>query len=237
MKIAIVGKGMMGRLIREMAEEIPGVEAVYTIEPARGESLFDVPKPDVIIDFSHPDALEGICAYVKAQKSPVGIVFGTTGFTEEQEAAIAELSSYGPVIKSYNYSYGINTLKKLLGYGMPLLARRADIEIVEKHHNHKVDAPSGTALMLAEICDPAHEKAWVCGRQGESRRGDELGIHSIRGGTIFGEHDVIFALKDEVIEIRHTAFSTRIFAKGAIEAALWLNGKKKGMYSIEDVFY
>lgn len=237
MKIAIVGKGMMGRLIREMAEEIPGVEAVYTVEPLRGESLFDIPKPDVVIDFSHPNALEDICAYVREQKGSVGVVFGTTGFSTEQEDAIAELGSCAPVIKSYNYSYGVNTLKRLLAFGMPLLGTRADIEIIEKHHSHKVDAPSGTALMLAEICDPGHEKKWTCGRQGESRRGDELGLHSIRGGTIFGEHNVIFALKDEVIEIRHTAFSKRIFAKGAIEAALWLNGKKKGMYSIEDVFY
>ena len=91
--------------------------------------------------------------------------------------------------------------------------------------------------MLAEICDPDHAKTWVCGREGEAKRGDELGIHSVRGGTIFGEHDVIFALKDEILEIRHTAFSKRIFAKGAIEAALWLNGKKPGIYSIEDVFY
>ena len=168
----------------------------------------------------------------------VPVVLCTTGLSEEQLTKVKDASEKVAVLKSANMSLGINMLLKLLQDATKILAPAGyDIEIVEKHHNQKVDAPSGTALMLAEICDPAHEKDWVCGRQGESRRGDELGIHSIRGGTIFGEHDVIFALKDEVIEIRHTAFSKRIFAKGAIEAALWLNGKKKGMYSIEDVFY
>jgi len=237
MNLAIAGTGMMGSLIKDMAKELPEIERVDTVEPAAGESFFDLPSPDVIIDFSHPDALTDICRYVKARDGKTGVVFGTTGFTPAQLAWIRELSNTAPVIQSYNYSYGIQTLKQLLGCAMPMLGSRSDIEIIEKHHNLKVDAPSGTALMLAGICDPDRQRSWLYGRQGEGKRGDEIGIHSLRAGTIFGEHSIVFALEDEVIEISHTAFSKRIFAKGAIEAALWLNGKKKGMYAIEDVFY
>ncbi len=241
MRLAIVGKGMMGSLIEQLAEDRiragKGIQSVTAIEPMRGETLFDVPEPDVIIDFSHPDALADICRYVREKEGKCGVVFGTTGFSEEQLAEIRNLGSITPVIQSYNYSYGVQTLKQLLGCAMPMLGNRSDIEIIEKHHNLKVDAPSGTALMLAGICDPGHERSWLCGRQGAGKRGDEIGIHSLRGGTIFGEHNVIFALEDEVIGISHTAFSKKIFAKGALEAAVWLKGKKKGIYSIEDVFY
>ena len=237
MKLAVVGKGMMGSLIGEMAEMNADVEHVDVLEPAVGESLFDIPAPDVIIDFSHPDALSDICRYVTDRDGATGIVFGTTGFRQEQLEHIQRLGEIAPVIQSYNYSYGVQTLKNLLASSLPMLEHKADIEIIEKHHNQKVDAPSGTALMLAGICDPAHRKKWQCGRDGNSKRKDEIGIHSLRGGTIFGEHHVVFAMEDEIIEISHRAFSKRIFAKGALEAALWLNGKKRGIYSIEDVFY
>lgn len=237
MKLAIVGTGMMGTLIGEISKTHPAVESVVSIEPLKGESLFDVKCVDVIIDFSHPDALADICSYVKARKGMTGVVFGTTGFSIPQLDIIRALGDIAPVIQSYNYSYGVQTLKKLLNCAMPMLDGRADIEIIEKHHNLKADAPSGTALMLAGVCDPDHQRKWLCGRQGEGKRQEEIGIHSLRGGTIFGEHNIVFALEDEVIEISHTAFSKRIFAKGAVEAALWLSCKKKGMYSIEDVFY
>ena len=237
MKLVVVGKGMMGSLIGERAEMNADVEHVDVLEPAVGESLFDIPAPDVIIDFSHPDALSDICRYVTDRGGRTGVVFGTTGFRQEQLEHIQRLGEIAPVIQSYNYSCGVQTLKKLLAYGLPMLEHKADIEIIEKHHNQKVDAPSGTALMLAGICDPAHRKKWQCGRDGNSKRKDEIGIHSLRGGTIFGEHHVVFAMEDEIIEISHRAFSKRIFAKGALEAALWLNGKMRGIYSIEDVFY
>lgn len=241
MKLAIVGKGMMGRLLVQLAEGMKkdgeDIQWIEVIEPATGESLFDIPQPDVIIDFSHPDALDDIYRYVSSKEGTVSVVFGTTGFTSEQLMQIKKLSEIAPVIQSYNYSYGIQTLKKLIGCAVPMLKERSDIEIIEKHHRYKADAPSGTALMLAECCDPDHNKQWRCGREGQHKRGDEIGIHSLRGGTIFGEHHVIFALQDEVVTVSHTAFSKNIFAKGALEAGLWLNGKKKGMYSIEDVFY
>lgn len=237
MNLTIVGTGTMGRIVREMALQNPGIDKVWNIEPALGETLTDAPEPDVIIDFSHPDALDGICNYIEERKGSVGVVFATTGYGEEDEARIRQLAERTPVIKSSNYAFGINSLKKIISYAAPLLKENADIEIIEKHHNQKIDSPSGTALTLAELCDPGHELEWKCGRRGEEKRRNEIGIHSVRGGSIFGEHSVIFALKDEVIEIKHTAFSKKIFAKGAIEAALWLTGRKPGYYRIEDVFY
>ena len=237
MRLVIVGTGMMGSLIEELAKTMPEINHIDMVEPMAGESLFDFRRPDVMIDFSHPDALSDICKYVRERKGKTGVVFGTTGFSPEQMEEIKNLGDFAPVLQSYNYSYGIQTLKKLLGCAMPMVEGRGDIEIIEKHHRLKTDAPSGTALMLAGICDPCHQRKWLCGRQGDGRRGEELGIHSLRGGTIFGEHTIVFAMEDEVIEISHTAFSKKIFAKGALEAALWLNGRKKGMYSIEDVFY
>jgi len=235
--LAIMGSGVMGQLVRKTAAGYGDVDEIFVIEPVLGETLFDIPQPDVIIDFSHPDTLGQICNYVEQRHGSVGVVFATTGFSTEDEMRIEKLGLYAPIIKSYNYSYGVNTLKKILEYAVPFFSERADIEIVEKHHNLKVDSPSGTALMLAEICDPAHERDWIYGRHGEQKREGEIGFHSIRGGTIFGEHTVIFALKDEVIELKHTAFSKSIFAKGAIESALWLNGREPGLYSLEQVFY
>lgn len=237
MNIAIVGSGTMGRIVRDMALQNPGIEKVCNIEPALGETLWDVEQPDIVIDFSHPGALDGICSYIAEKQGHVGVVFATTGFSEEDDGKIRKLAEKAPVIKSYNFSYGINSLKRIIGYAAPLLKDCSDIEIIEKHHNQKFDSPSGTALMLADVCDPYHERERKCGRKGEEKRKNEIGLHSVRGGTIFGEHTVIFALKDEVIEIKHTAFSKKIFAKGAIEAALWLNEKKPGFYPIEDVFY
>lgn len=237
MNLAIVGTGTMGRIVRDMALQNPGIDKVYNIEPALGERLEDIREPDVVIDFSHPGALDGIYRYIEERKGRVGVVFATTGYTEEEEKRIRKLAESAPVIKSSNFSYGISSLKKIVGYAVPLLADCSDMEIIEKHHNQKVDSPSGTALALAKVCDPSGERQRRYGRCGEEKRKNEIGIHSVRGGTIFGEHTVLFAMKDEVIEIKHTAFSKTIFAKGAIEAAQWLAGRKPGMYSIEDVFY
>lgn len=236
MNIAIVGTGMMGKLVREIAEQTPEFDKVYSIEPSLGETLWDIPPVDVVIDFSHPDALKGICSYIAGREGKTGVVFATTGFSAEDEKRIEELCKSAPVIKSANYSFGIHALKKITDCAKSILGDCSDIEIIEKHHNQKVDSPSGTALLLAEVCDPEHNKEWKCGRKGESKRNNEIGIHSIRGGTIFGEHQIIFAMKDEVIEIHHQAFSKKIFAKGAIEAAIWLNDKKAGMYTLKEIF-
>lgn len=237
MKLAIVGAGTMGRIVRDMALQNPGIDSVTTIEPALGESLFDLESPDVIIDFSHPDALDDIVSYVGGKQGKIGAVFATTGYTLTQEEKIKTLGQTAPVIRSSNFSYGVNSLKRIVGFAAPLFSDNADIEIIEKHHRQKVDSPSGTAIMLADACDPSRERKRLCGREGEQKRKNEIGLHSVRAGTIFGEHTVMFALKDEVIEIKHTAFSKKIFAKGAIEAALWIAGKAPGFYPIDEVFY
>ena len=237
MNLTIVGTGTMGRIVRDMALQNPGIDKVWNIEPALGEHLADAPQPDVVIDFSHPDALGGICEYIEEKQGRVGVVFATTGYSLQEEEQIRKLAAVAPVIRSSNFSYGIHCLKKIVAFAAPMLDDCSDIEIIEKHHNQKVDSPSGTAMTLADVCDPRHERERKYGRRGEEKRKSEIGLHSIRGGTIFGEHTVLFALKDEVIEIKHTAFSKKIFAKGAIEAALWLTGRKPGFYPLEEVFY
>lgn len=236
MNLAIVGTGTMGRLVRETAVQNSKIGKVWSIEPALGETLWGS-DPDVIIDFSHPNALKMICDYAVAHKGKVAVIFATTGFSEEDENTIREISKQVPVVKSSNYSFGISALKKIVKLSSDILEPVSDIEIIEKHHNLKIDSPSGTAKTLADTIDPHYMKPRIYGRSGEEKRKEEIGIHSIRGGTIFGEHTVIFAMKDEVIEVKHTAFSKNIFAKGAIEAALWVEGKKPGYYTIEDVFY
>jgi len=239
MHLAIVGTGMMGSLIKDMAEVLPEIERIDTVEPVAGESLFDLPCPDVIIDFSHPDTLADICRYVRAGDGRTGVVFGTTGFTPEQLACIKALGDAAPVIQSYNYSYGIQTLKQLLGCAVPMLGGRADVEIIEKHHNLKVDAPSGTALALADSINEEfnNEYEYVYDRSArrEKRPEKEIGISAVRGGTIVGDHDVIFAGADEVITFSHTAYSKAVFGKGAVQAAKFLAGKSAGMYNMGDV--
>ncbi len=236
MNIGIVGTGAMGQIVRESAEQLPQFDKIYSIEPSRRDAFQNFPPVDVIIDFSHPDALNKIYDYVSERKGKTGVVFATTGYSEEDNERIKKLSEIAPVIKSANFSFGIYILKEMIGHVKKVLGDNADIEIIEKHHNQKIDAPSGTALLLAEACDPEHNKEWKFGRKGEGKRENEIGIHSIRGGTIFGEHQIIFAMKDEIVEIHHQAFSKKIFAEGAVKAAIWLEGKKAGMYTLNEVF-
>jgi 4-hydroxy-tetrahydrodipicolinate reductase len=193
---------------------------------------------DVIIDFSSPANLEDMLEY--AIKNRIGCVLCTTGYTKEQLELIEEASVKIPVLRSANMSMGINLISKLLKAAAPILADAGfDIEIVEKHHNKKLDAPSGTALALAEAMNEVlnNEYTYKYDRSTEriARSKTEIGISAVRGGTIVGEHEIIFAGTDEVIEIKHTAYSKAIFAKGAIQAAKYLPGKKAGMYSMSDL--
>lgn len=193
---------------------------------------------DVIIDFSAPVNLEEMLEF--AVKRKIGIVLCTTGFTKDQMAFIEEASKIIPVFKSANMSVGINLISKLLKEAAVVLTDAGfDIEIVEKHHNKKVDAPSGTALALADVMNEAlnHEYEYKYDRSQDRtpRNQKEIGISAVRGGTIVGEHEVIFAGLDEVIEIKHTAYSKAIFAKGAVQAAKFLPGKAAGMYSMSDL--
>jgi 4-hydroxy-tetrahydrodipicolinate reductase len=195
-------------------------------------------KADVIIDFSSPINTEEMLEY--ALSRGIGIVLCTTGLTKEQLILVDEASERIPILRSANMSMGINLISKLLKEAAVILADAGfDIEIVEKHHNKKVDAPSGTALALADAMNEAlnHEYEYKYDRSGERavRSKKEIGISAVRGGTIVGEHEIIFAGTDEVIEIKHTAYSKAIFAKGAIQAAKYLPGKPAGMYHMSDI--
>ncbi|MFO7610969.1 MAG: 4-hydroxy-tetrahydrodipicolinate reductase [Clostridia bacterium] len=192
---------------------------------------------DVVVDFSHPSAMQGVIAYC-AQKN-IPLVMATTGLTEYQIAQIEELSLSIPVFYSANMSMGVNLLMEISKIAASFTDGLFDIEIIEKHHNRKIDAPSGTALAIADIINEALSapKRIVTDRYGrrEERSTDEIGIHSVRGGTIVGEHTVLFAGRDEIIEIKHEALSRDIFASGALKAARFIHGKQAGLYSMRDI--
>lgn len=195
-------------------------------------------EADVIIDFASAKAIDKLLDYVETRKIPV--VLCTTGLSEEQLARVEEVSKKVAVLKSANMSLGINTLFKVLKSVSPLLAEAGfDIEIVEKHHHFKVDAPSGTALALGDaINESLHEKYEYKFDRSQDRiprPKNEIGFSSVRGGTIVGEHDVIFAGEDEVITFSHTAYSKSVFAKGAVEAAKFLKGQPAGHYTMKEV--
>lgn len=239
--------GKMGQVITDMvknddtAEIVAGIDVVDNRD--NGYPLFtdidacDVPA-DVIIDFAAAVAVDKLLDYSVKHKIPV--VLCTTGLSEAQIAKVEEASRKVAVLRSANMSLGINTLMKLLKEAANIFAPAGyDIEIVEKHHNQKVDAPSGTAIALADSINEArnNEYEYVYDRSQVRKKRDkkELGISAVRGGTIVGEHEVIFAGVDEVIEFKHTAYSKSVFAKGAVEAGKYLAGKSAGLYNMSDV--
>lgn len=239
--------GHMGQVITGLIKADEGIELVAGIDKYTGiandypvfESLekCDV-EADVIIDFSNAVAADALLTYCEEKKMPV--VLCTTGLSEEQLAKIPEAAKKTAVLKSANMSLGINLLMKLLKEATKVLAPAGyDMEIVEKHHNQKLDAPSGTAIALADSMNEAMDEAYhyVYDRSQERKKRDtkEIGISAVRGGTIVGEHEVLFAGTDEVIEFKHTAYSKTIFGKGAVEAAKFLAGKPAGLYDMSDV--
>lgn len=239
--------GKMGQTITAMCKEDPEIEIVAGIDLYDGISnsypvfpnisVCDV-KADVIIDFSNAKAVDDLLVYSVEKQVPV--VLCTTGLTEEQLQEVQEAGKKVAVLKSANMSLGINMLMELLKKAALTLAPAGfDIEIVEKHHNQKLDAPSGTALALADSMNEALEEKYdyVYDRSRERKKREkyEIGISAVRGGNIVGEHEVIFAGQDEVIEFKHTAYSKAVFAKGAVQAAKFLAGKPAGMYDMADV--
>ncbi len=239
--------GHMGKVISELVANDDAIEIVAGIDLDTEEN-FGYPvfanimdcdvEADAIIDFSVAVAVDALLDYAKEKNTPV--VLCTTGLSEEQLAKVEEVSKDVAILKSANMSLGINTLMKLLKMATEVLADRGyDIEIVEKHHNQKLDAPSGTALALADVInetkDNKYEYVFDRSQKREKRSDNEIGISAVRGGTIVGQHDVIYAGTDEVIEIQHTAYSKAVFAKGAIDAAKFLAGKGPGMYDMSDV--
>lgn len=246
MNIGIVGRGAMGKVLKELIDEKDGLKCTGIIEPLNGEKLNNIKeKIDVIIDFSNPANLNMIEEF--ARKQGCGVVIATTGFSEKQKQQILELSKQVPVVQAANFSLGIAVMKKILTRITPILEENFDIEIIEKHHKNKLDAPSGTAKLLAEAMNPKGEFNQLYGREGNGKRRKEIGIHAVRGGSIAGEHTVIFAGEDELLEIKHTAASKKIFALGAIKAAEFLgerliagtyNGEVSvGLYDIEEVLF
>lgn len=239
--------GKMGTMISELVEKDESVQIVAGVD-AFGQGKFSYPvfesiekcdvKADVVIDFSNASAVDGLLDYCVAQKVPC--VLCTTGLSEALTAKVAEASKEVAILKSANMSLGINLLMKLLKEASLVLAGAGfDIEIVEKHHNQKLDAPSGTAIALADAIneefDGTYEYIFDRSQRRAKRDAKEMGISAVRGGTIVGEHDVIFAGADEVITFSHTAYSRAVFGKGAIEAAKFLAGKEPGMYNMSHV--
>ena len=246
-KIALTGaNGKMGRVIsgliaqRDDCEVIAGID-INTVQIGSFpivKSPFELPeKPDVIIDFSHPSALDDLLSYCTMNGVPV--VVATTGYTDDQVTRIKNAGEQIPVFFTFNMSLGINLLVELGKRAANVLGGQFDIEIVEKHHNLKKDAPSGTALMIAEALNNelGNKLHYVYDRHSvrKPRESTEIGLHSIRGGTIVGEHDIIFAGHDEVITLSHSAASKEVFANGSINAAIFHSKKDKGLYDMSDL--
>lgn len=239
--------GKMGQVITQICAEDPQIEIAAGVDvfdsAKNGYPVFanisscDVPA-DVIIDFSNAKAVDDLLVYAADKRLPV--VLCTTGLSEEQLARVEETAEKTAVLKSANMSLGINMLLELLKQAAAVLAPAGfDIEIVEKHHNQKLDAPSGTALALADAMNEVFDGdyAYKYDRSGERKKREksEIGISAVRGGSIVGQHEVLFAGLDEVITFEHTAYSRSVFAKGAVEAAKFLAGRPAGRYDMRDV--
>lgn len=239
--------GKMGQVISGLVKADEQIEIVAGIDTYKG---IDNPYPvfaslrecdveaDVVIDFSNASAMDTLLEVCAERKLPV--VLCTTGLSEEQLIAVEKASEQTAVLRSANMSLGVNLLMKLLQDAAKVLAPAGfDIELVEKHHNQKVDAPSGTAIALADSINEALDNEYTYNydrsQVRKKREKKEIGIAAVRGGTIVGQHDVIFAGADEVIEFQHTAYSKAVFGKGAVEAAKFLAGKPAGRYEMSDV--
>lgn len=235
----------MGQVIARTVAERDGCEIVAGLDrvadstgafPVFATADIDIPA-DIIIDFSHPAMLQTVLTLAEGRHLPV--IIATTGLSDEQLAAVRALSEKVPVFFSANMSIGVNLLSALVEKAARVLGNDFDIEIVEKHHNQKVDAPSGTALMLADAAKAglSFEPHYVYDRHSvrQKREKTEIGISSVRAGTIVGEHEVIFGGRDEVITLSHLAMSKEIFAVGALNAAAFLVGKPAGLYSMKDM--
>lgn len=235
MNIFLSGYGKMGHMLQEIAVA-KGWNIVGHADIDCPENYETAPKADVCIDFSGVGAQKALAAYIRRTKTP--LLSGTTGLTEPDFDVLRDLSKEVPVIWTANYSTGVAVLKKLLREYAPVL-RGWDKEIVELHHNQKVDAPSGTAKQLLQAIDPDGTALVVHGREGMcgKRKENEIGVFSLRGGTVAGEHTVSFFGEDECLEFTHKAQSRRVFAAGAVRAAEALADKPAGFYTLEELIF
>ncbi len=245
-KIILCGaNGKMGHVIRNIVAGDNECEIVAGVDINTESSEFPIyseiggvkENADVIIDFSNPALLNPLLKYSSAKKIPV--VIATTGFDDDQKKQIENAAKENGVFFTYNMSMGINLLATLAKKAVDVLGNDFDIEIIEKHHNQKIDAPSGTALMLADaICEEIDEPMkyeYDRHSKREKRSKNEIGMHAVRGGTIVGEHEIIFAGRDEIITLSHSARSKEVFAVGAVNAAKYMVGKGAGLYTMKDL--
>ncbi len=245
--ILLVGAcGKMGKVIADCVSKRDDCKIVAGVDPL-AEQYADFPvystcddvkeKVDVIIDFSHPSALEGILNY--SVRNSVPVVIATTGMDEKHIEMINEASHSVPVFFTYNMSLGVNLLAELAKKATAVLSNDFDIEIVEAHHNQKLDAPSGTAIMLADAINETLDNEYSYEYDRHSKRAKrpkkEIGMHAIRGGTIVGEHQIIFAGRDEIVTLSHSARSKEIFAVGSVNAAIYLKNQDKGIFNMSDM--
>ena len=246
MDVLVYGYGLMGKKVSQAVRSDENMNLAGIVSPVFDEEVNEKTfnnlsecniQVDAIIDFSHPSVLSSLLSYVHDTNTPA--VIATTGFDEKQTEMIKETAKTRPIFFSFNMTLGINLLADLLKKATAVLADSFDIEIIEAHHNQKIDAPSGTAIMLAnainEQLDKSYELKYDRHSVREKRPKKEIGMHAIRGGTIVGEHEVIFAGKDEIITLSHSARSKEVFAVGAVKAAIYMAGKEKGLYTMKDV--
>ena len=243
MKIILCGYGTMGKIVRDLAlDKGHQIAAVYSNRTDFSCSypvinkVEDLPQADLIIDFSHPERVADLLRGAHLHKTPM--VVATTGQREYLQKLMDDASKYIPVFFSANMSYGIHVFTQALKFLTPLLSDGFDIEILERHHNKKIDAPSGTAIKLLEAIqsiDSSYEPIYDRSKESHKRDKKEIGMSSMRGGTIVGEHEVLFAGTDEVIEIVHKAQSKKIFADGAIKAGQILINKEPGLYTFDNL--
>ena len=236
MRIAVVGNGRMGRMIDTLCAQSRDFEVAGFVGPGACESLNEIQDIDAAIDFSYPGNLTMVLESALRRNLP--LVIGTTGLTSEQQAEIRAASAQIPIVWANNFSTGVTVLCRLARMAAEALGEEFDIEIIETHHNQKEDAPSGTAKALLAAVDPDGEYERVYGREGRpGKRGKEIGMHAVRGGTVAGEHSVKFFGQMEEIELRHRADSREIFARGALRAAKYAADAKPGLYNMEDVLF
>jgi 4-hydroxy-tetrahydrodipicolinate reductase len=239
--------GKMGKVVAAAAESSPDIEIAAGVDVTAPETAPEFPfftdprecdvPADVMIDFSSPKALPRLLEAAVSRQLPV--IVATTGLSQEDHEQVQKAAARIPIFKSANMSLGINLVSELAQKAASVFGDRFDIEIVEKHHNQKKDAPSGTALLLADAINEVFlgARRYVYGRHGraEQREISDIGIHAVRAGTIVGEHEVIFAGRDEIVELRHSAASRQVFALGALQAARFLRGRAPGLYSMKEM--
>ena len=237
LNMALIGNGRMGKMIESICQDDDELNVVGFVGRGNYEMLEQIENVDVALDFSYPGNVDMMLENAMAKNIP--LVIGTTGLSEAQEEQIREAAKVIPIVRALNFSTGMAVMRRLVRMASEALAEDFDIEIVEAHHNKKEDAPSGSAVALLESADPNGEYKVLCGREGRpgKRTKREIGVQSLRGGTVAGEHSVMFYGPMEEIELRHRADSREIFARGALRAAQFAVKAKPGLYTVDDVLF